>query len=696
MTAFEADFASDLFASDEPRYDGVRLLLTRAGAEISTVDLVTAAESGGGVSLDYLSRLSLVFGLEPQVARESIGNLMLRSPLFAFEEPDGALWLFMTGSDGLLTCVDIEGAEPASRPAPDATGRALVFTEATSLRRGDPAFGTMRAILEWSRKPLIAIVGITFASNLLGLTLPLFTLAVYDQVLAAGEARMLAILVAGLALGLLADAILRMMRSKLVSRSAAHLDARLSSRIFGTLMRRSDGTPIAVGGATSARLRDLERIRSFVFGSVGVSLIEAPFALIYVIVLILLLGWIAIVPLGFLFAGFTVAMVLLASASRRGRAALARAEEYGSLCTEIAGRLGTIRVEGTQQIYEGRFRDASARLAEAELLQQRTAQMVQLTSGVLVSLTVLITLTVGALVSMEGGLSVGALIASIALVWRMSAPLPALLQARLRWSDVSEALAATSDLLAPSGEETNHAGGSGNGRTMLGRVAFSSVNFTYARGNSAAIRNLSFDIGAGEIVAITGHSGAGKSTLLDLVGGMLKPQFGSVTIDGVNPQQVAASTLSQSIGYLSRDVAPVPFTIREFLRLGVDPIDRLEIDDICDRLGLASEIAALPLAEETPMTDLHEGSGLARGLALARVLASNVSLLLLDEPDAASKTARTALLAELQALRGETTVLLVTHEPSFIEIADRVLILNAGALVRNCAPSDISRKRQAL
>ncbi len=693
MSALAETFTSDLFATEDPRFDGVRLLLTRAGTEVTTADLVTAAEAETGLGFDRLGELCLVLGLEPRVVRDRLGALMLGATLFAFEQADGTIWLFLPGSDGTLSCVDLEGTEPQDRPSPDAEGRALVFPELAGAPRGEGPAGALRALLGWTGKPLFAVIGITFASNVLGLALPLFTLAVYDQVLAAGEARMLTVLVAGLGLGLLADGILRLMRSKMVSRSAAHIDARMSSRLFGNALRRAEGLSLPATRTAIGRLRDLDRIRGFLFGPVGIGLIEAPFALLYVVILVLLLGWIALVPIGFLGLGAALVAMLLGSVQRRGRAALARAEEYGALCTEVAGRLGAIQAEGSEATYESRFRDASARLGEAELLQQRTAQIVQLASGVLVSLAVLLTLAVGALVAMDDALSVGALIASIALVWRLSAPLPALLQARLGWPEIGEALAATAEILGSTTGATMREGSSGGGRTMAGHVAFSSVTLTYGRGQTAALRNLSFDVAPGELIAVTGHSGAGKSTLLDLVSGFAAPQFGSVTIDGVNPQQVAPSTLRQSIGYLPREGAALPVSIHEFLRLGIDPVDRPGVEEVCARLGLAPAVAELPHGDLTLMTELDEGGGLAQGLALARVLATNASLLLLDEPDAASRTARASLLAELRRLKGASTVMIATHEPSVIEIADRVLILKGGALARICAPKDIARRQ---
>ncbi len=185
-----------------------------------------------------MGELSLVLGLEPGVVRGNLGELMLRSVLFAFEAADGTLYLFMPGADGMLVCTDLEGMPPNFQPGPDTPGRALVFSEARRSLGGEPASGAMRTILGWTGKPLRAIVGITFASNVLGLSLPLFTLAVYDQVLASGEQRVLAILTLGLGLGLAGDLLLRTLRSKIVSRSAAHLDARMSSRAIGTMLRR--------------------------------------------------------------------------------------------------------------------------------------------------------------------------------------------------------------------------------------------------------------------------------------------------------------------------------------------------------------------------------------------------------------------------------------------------------------------------
>lgn len=689
MNNLDAALAEDLFGSDEPRYDGLRALLGRAGADVTAVDLASVAEVDDGLSLDRISELCLALGLEPNLTRGSMAELALRASLFVFEEPDGTLRLFMPGANQLLSCVDLENLEHSNDLPAITRGRALVFEEAKKGGLSPSSSGPFGYLLGLSGHPLGAMFGISLGSNLAGLILPLFTLLVYDQVLAAGDGRVLAILLAGLVLGVTADTVLRVMRSRMISMSAADLDTRLSTRLFGNILRGLEAHRLPSVATVLGTLRSVDVIRGFLFGPVGIALMETPFLLVYVALLFLLLGWGAILPVSMLLIGFGLFRLALDGAFRKARNALARAEEYGALCMEVSWRLESIVAEGSQTVYERHFRDASARMAEAELIQQRSAQYLQMASTVLVSLSVLCTLVVGSLRTMDGNLSMGALIGSIALVWRMSSTLPVMLQAWLKWPDVQASLDAVSELYQSNAATSAHDSSGGGAQAMAGRLTFSSVGFTYGRGQTPAVRNLNFDIAPGEMIAITGHSGAGKSTLLDLASGMLEPQYGTVSIDGINPQQVAHGILRQSVGYLPRHSPPLPITIREYLNLGVDIADRDRINDICERLDLLNAIQKMPDGDRTMLTKLSSEAGLLRGLALARLLASEASLLLLDEPDTASAATRQATLAELKRIKGNATVLLVTHEPAFAEVADRVILLREGNITTICTPEEV-------
>jgi ATP-binding cassette, subfamily C, bacterial LapB len=680
------------------RYDGIRRVLHLAGADVTPLDMDQLVGNGNAFSLERLGEVALTLSIEPRLARGRLRELTLASTLFVFECRNGELWAFAPGPRGTLVSLDLATGLAISPPSLDEYGRALVLSPANlpQASRKEHLSGWARRALKVAGRTLPATIVLTLVSNLLGLALPLFTLAVYDQVLSSKSLSTLALLVAGLAVSVVGDFLLRTLRSAMLARASAIIDIDTQATLFGRLLR--SWSPFGRGSAgrfALMRLRDLDLIRGFLIGPIGYSCIEAPFAIVYLLVLALLGGWLAAVPIAILGIGGGVVFLLLGSVARRGRAALQQAEEYGAICSEVSKRLSGIKLSGHSGWYIDRFRDASGRLAEAEVVRQRSVLVTQVASSSLVSLAVLATLGAGALAALRGEISGGVLIASVALVWRISAPLPALLLARLRWSETAGSMATVGAVLDKEPDRPFPHGMGGRSRGMAGRIGFSSVLMSYQQGYTPAIRNLSIEIPGGQIVAVTGQSGSGKSTLLDLVAGIVEPQFGAVTIDGVSPRQVSPTVLRQSLGYLPQHLGALPMTVGDYLVLGLDAPSRQRCAEICARTGILGQIERLPKGLEGMMTDLDPSCGLMRGLTLTRVLAARASVLLLDEPDASSRDARHALLSEIERLRGTSTIILVTHEPEFVAAADRVLVLSQGALVRDCAPRDITRRREA-
>lgn len=682
------------------RLHGVRLLMHLAGADITGMDIASINATDGDFDMERLGQLALTLSLTPRMVKGRLSDLMLESALFAFERKDGSLLIFAPSPQGDLLCLHPDTGFADEPPPPNERGSALLLSEAfdTGLARVRPERESwVKLAREGARNMLAPIVLLTLASNLLGLALPLFTLAVYDQVLSTENMSMLLILTGGLGMAIVADLSIRVLRSSMLARASARIDLKSTAMLFARLLRtpalRTSGMSNRLG---LKRLRDLDLLRSFVIGPVGIACIEAPFSVIYLVTFLLLAGWVVVAPLTVLLLGVAFLIYGMGRALRRAKRFMRLAEDYGATCNEIATRLRTIKQQGESAFWLKRFSDASARMAQAEMAARRSQMAVRIASGSLVSLAVLSTLCAGAVAAILGYISVGALIACVALVWRMTAPLAILLQARLRWAEVRGALAASDEVLGADlpAKPANRFGD--RARDMSGRVAFSSVMMSHQRGQAAAIRNVSFEIAPGEIVVVTGHSGAGKSTLLDLIAGVLEPQFGAVTIDGVNPRQVSPSVLRQSLGYLPRDHGVLPVTIGEFLGIGVEERLRGDLGKVCERLNLTQMIESLPEGLRTEMSKLDAAGGFVRGLALARVILADPSLILLDEPDASSVTARRTLLSEMERLRGVSTIILVTHEPEFIAAADRVLVLNQGSLVRDCAPFELTQKKQAV
>ncbi len=210
-------------------------------------------------------------------------------------------------------------------------------------------------------------------------------------------------------------------------------------------------------------------------------------------------------------------------------------------------------------------------------------------------------------------------------------------------------------------------------------VLVSARGVVHAYGDRRAVADVDLDVAAGERVAIAGPNGAGKSTLLRMVGTLLRPRAGSLTVLGEELPK-GARRARMGIGYLAHDpLAYLDLTPRQNLQLYADlygvPHPAGRIDDLLDRVDLIARA-------EDPVRVLSRG--MSQRLALARMLLHEPRLLLLDEPHASLDAAGTALLdAELQAARTDGRgAVIVTHEVERIaQVADRLVVMRGGRVL---------------
>ncbi|MBU3864868.1 ATP-binding cassette domain-containing protein, partial [Streptomyces sp. 4503] len=191
-----------------------------------------------------------------------------------------------------------------------------------------------------------------------------------------------------------------------------------------------------------------------------------------------------------------------------------------------------------------------------------------------------------------------------------------------------------------------------------------------------ALDRVELDIRAGEFMVVTGPSGAGKSTLLSVAAGLLVPDRGSVLHgpEGATPANVA---WAGQPGFL------LPGSVRENLRLARPDATDPELLAVFDELGFAGLLAALPDGLDTPVGERGFGlsSGQSQQLVFVRAMLRDAPLLCLDEPTAhLDPDAETAMVTALRHLARHRTVLLATHSPAFLPLADRVITLEQGRL----------------
>jgi ABC-type multidrug transport system fused ATPase/permease subunit len=213
-------------------------------------------------------------------------------------------------------------------------------------------------------------------------------------------------------------------------------------------------------------------------------------------------------------------------------------------------------------------------------------------------------------------------------------------------------------------------------------VRFDDVSFRYPSRDDPALQGISFRIGTGESFGIVGPTGSGKSTLLDILLGILEPDSGGVSIDGV-PLDERRQAWQRSLGYVPQDVYLVDDTLRANVGLGWygDEVDEARVREAIRLAELDDVVARLPQELDTRVGErgVRLSGGQRQRVGLARALYTLPSVLVLDEATSnLDQVTERQIVDTLTALQGGVTMIVVTHRVATVRNCDRVLYLDGG------------------
>lgn len=629
--------------------------------------------------------------------KSRIGGIDQRLLPCLFETKRGQKLVLWRGRDGKVHSYDAKTRRTLPKTRKLAKGTAYFFVP---LEDGGPAArqaGWFKAIARRFEPMFSRLIVLTILLNFLALATPLFVMNVYDKVIGARSEETLFYLAIGVGMAIFADAIVRIMRSALLAYIGGRLDMIVNSSVVNKIM----DLPLvrlekATVGAQLSRLREFEGLRNFFTGPMALSFLELPFVIIFLIAIFIIGSWLAVVPVVLvliLSGGAVLAMRLARSAVTE---TTANSSETQTLLLEILENLRFIKDEGTEDIWMERFRASSTELALANLRSARINAIFQTFSQSITIVAGAVTLAVGAGFAIDGQFSIGALIASMALVWRVLSPLQSLFISFTRLEEIKTAIKRMDQLMVQVTETKARTSGEtvAREREFDGRITFSRVVIRYMANQEPALAGVSFDVQPGELVAIVGPNGCGKSTVLKLIADLYQPQAGTVKIDGVDTRQLNMADLRQALGYLPQQADLFSGTIIENLTVSNPTATREEIAEACERAGILDDVEALSHGLDTFLTEQtvrQVSTGFRKGLALARTLLSGANILLFDEPGVGlDEESDEKLKQHLIEYRGKVTTLLVTHRPDYIKLADRVIALNAGRVVFDGTPREMA------
>jgi len=543
---------------------------------------------------------------------------------------------------------------------------------------------------------VVRMLLITLALNILGLATPLFVMGVYDKVVGAKALDTLVWFVVGAGVAILFDVLLRGLRSRMLAYIGGRLDAIVGNGVFQRILYLpSSFTERATIGAQVSRIKDFESVREFFTGNLANTFLELPFLLIYVAVMTALGGWIAVVPLvalvTFAVLGLLMEPVVRANVTESARAGSRRQE----FLVETTTKMRSLKQAGAEETWLTRYRAISARAALANFRTAQTQNMVQTLSHVTVVVSGVTAMTLGVTQVLAGTMTAGALIACMILVWRVLAPLQTVAMSLSRFEQIRASIRQINTLMTLALERDPHVMIQPL-RRLRGAVSFSRVSLRYSPGADPALIGVSFQTEPGEVVVIAGPNGSGKSTVLKLMAGLYKIQAGSVRIDDKDIRQIDPIELRHAIAYVPQQATFFYGTIAQNLRLAEPTASDADIRWALAEAGALDEVLALPEGLRTRIGDglsEHLTASLRQRLNLARAFIRRAPIYLFDEPvNGLDFESDQKFMETVRRMRGHATVFIVTHRPSHLGLADKIMVMDGGA-VRMYGPADQVRPR---
>lgn len=513
-------------------------------------------------------------------------------------------------------------------------------------------------------------------AGLLVLAPTVYMFEVYDRVVNSRNAMTLAMLTLAVFLAIGVMEVLEWARSETLREAGAALDRALAPRVFTAI----HAAHLRQGGAAGAQpLMDLRAVRDFFHGPALGAAMETPVALVMLVLLFVihpLLGWASLagallqVGLSWLNERSTSPALLRANQSDMG----ARAYVDGTLRhSDVIAAMGmekNMRRRWLAQHEEGLGLQSLA--SDRAGVLQALGKMLQTTlSSALLGL--------GAWLLMHDQLlgGPGMLIVGSVLGGRVLAPL---VQMVSQWRAVVQAQAAWGRL----GQLLERLPPPVQGMPLpkpRGRVTVESLVAGASAGAPPFVKGVAFSLQPGEVLAVLGASAAGKTTLARMLMGLWPPVAGSVRLDGVDVSVWNKAELGPHVGYVPQDVELLEGTLGEnIVRFG--EVDEKAMVDAAQAVGVHTWITSLPQGYATPVgaAGVMLSGGQRQRIALARALYGNPVFVVLDEPNASlDEDGNIALSRALQEFKARgTTFVVMTHLPSVLAVADKLLIMQGG------------------
>lgn len=515
--------------------------------------------------------------------------------------------------------------------------------------------------------------------NIFGLMTSLFTMIVYDRVVPNNATSSLVALSIGLAIVVVFDFVLKLLRAYFVDVAGAAIDRDVGETLFERLLRLRLDLKKGSTGSLTGLMRELEQLRDFFTSATLTAVVDLPFIILTLFVIWVIGGWVVAVPALMVPLVIVVGALTQPAMDRLSAKAMGEGMAKQSVLVETIGGLETVKAAGAGPLLARRWDKAMENHSDSSLRQRLIASIgiTTATSAGTISYAGVVIVGVGMIATQD--LTMGGLIACSILAGRAVAPLAQISQLLSRMTSTRTAYRQLNEMMnlppeGPEGEGLKLAG-------LKGRIEFRNVSFKYPGAAEKTLEDLNFVIQPGEHVALLGRVGSGKSTIARLILGLYPPEEGLVMVDGTDIRQLDPLEMRRYIGAALQESVLLTGSVRENIGLGRAQVDDEELLRASELSGTHQFMGSIANGYDLRLADRGEGlsGGQRQSIALARALAGRPPVLVFDEPTSAMDAqTETALIQRLRDELKDRTLVLITHRPPLLALVSRIMLIERG------------------
>lgn len=631
-------------------------------------------------SLKWLAACWAAAGLEGQPTHlKKPGPADL--PLLARGAQDGWMLITRRGADGnwLATCADGRVVSKESLDGLMCIGLPRPMRKASgpshSLRMTWQALMRRRGIF-------IDSALATGLVNLLALATSLYSMQVYDRVIPNQGFQTLWVLTVGVSISIALEFMLKNIRSRTIDRVCNDIDHELSGAFFQRMLGiRMEARPSSVGTLAS-QVKGFELVRGVLASTSLFVLADVPFAILFLLVIAMIGGWVAVVPLIALPIALTLGLMFQRAIQRHSRENLAASNRKAGLLVEAVDGAETLKAARAEWTMQSRWKRL---LDEAMASEQGTRTLSALSQNLTVGFqqfAYIAMIAAGAYLVSENQLTMGGLLACSIISNKALAPIIQLPGVMVQWALARAALDGLDQIITmPNEADEEHQ--TLTPQSLQGELRLERVRFAYGGSRQMALEVGRLEIKPGERVGLVGPIGSGKSTLLKLMSALYRPNEGKVFLGGIDLATLAPAVARETIGYLPQEARLFSGTLKDNLLLGLPDPGEEAILAAARRTGLIDLILGQPAGLSLELTEGGRGvsGGQKQLIVLTRILLAKPKVWLLDEPtgsmDAATEAKVVNLLREVSAQEGITLVL-TTHKTALLPLLERLVVMQGG------------------